>query len=66
MVPMIARLISASVLLLATTVALADDAKQDLDKLKGTWSVVSFDVGGQSMPAEMTEKVTFAFTGDKL
>jgi uncharacterized protein (TIGR03067 family) len=45
----------------------ADDKKDDIkDKLKGTWEVVSMEVGGKKAPDEAFKGQTLTFEADKV
>jgi uncharacterized protein (TIGR03067 family) len=46
----------------------ADDKKPDdiKDKLKGTWDVVSMEVGGKKAPDDAVKGQTLTFDGDKV
>jgi len=45
----------------------ADDKKDDVkDKLKGTWTVVSMEVGGKKAPDEVVKGQTLTFEADKV
>jgi uncharacterized protein (TIGR03067 family) len=57
-------------LFLALTVGLllaadADDAKKELEKLAGTWDVVSVERDGKAMPADKVKGSTLTIKGDK-
>src|SRR5689334_19726068 len=53
-------------LLLPAACVVGDDAKQDTDKLKGTWTVVALEANGQQAPKEFIERISFTFDGEKL
>src|SRR4051812_35592377 len=42
-----------------------DDAKKDLDKMKGTWKAVSGETDGNPLPDEFLKSIQFTITGDK-
>jgi uncharacterized protein (TIGR03067 family) len=45
----------------------ADDKKDDVkDKLKGTWTIVSMEVGGKKAPEELIKGQTITFDADKM
>jgi uncharacterized protein (TIGR03067 family) len=43
-----------------------DAAKADRDKLQGTWTVVSLEVGGNEVGADETKNFKLEFKGDKV
>ena len=42
-----------------------DDAKKDLEKMKGTWKAVAGEAGGNPLPDEFLKSIQFTITGDK-
>ena len=44
--------------------ALASDAKEDLDRLQGTWSRASAEVNGKPTPEDELKKTTLIIEGD--
>jgi uncharacterized protein (TIGR03067 family) len=42
------------------------EIKKDMDKLQGTWDVVSLEVGGQKAPAEALPQFRLTIKGDKM
>jgi len=45
----------------------ADDKKDDAkDKLKGTWTFVSMEQGGQKAPEDVVKTMSMTFDGDKV
>lgn len=64
---MVTRLFAALVLsCLAGLATLADDAKQDLDKLKGNWMLTALEMNGEKAPKDLTDRITVSFEGDKM
>jgi uncharacterized protein (TIGR03067 family) len=55
------------VLALAMTVAAApkDNAKKDLEKLQGRWTMASAVFQGEDLPAEVVSKLKFEIKGDQ-
>jgi uncharacterized protein (TIGR03067 family) len=51
--------------LLAAAQAPAGDAKKELDKLQGTWTVVTVEADGKPLPAEQTQTMKLVIQGDK-
>ena len=43
----------------------AADAKEELDRLQGTWVRVSAEVDGKKVPADETKKETLTIKGDE-
>ena len=44
-----------------------DDAgKKELDKIKGTWSYVSFEMNGMKTPADELKRMSITFEGNKV
>jgi uncharacterized protein (TIGR03067 family) len=52
-------------LLVGTAHADDKDKKSDLDKLKGAWKATSGETGGQPLPNDFLDSVTFTIKGDK-
>ncbi|HZT81824.1 MAG TPA: TIGR03067 domain-containing protein [Gemmataceae bacterium] len=55
-----------AVLLLAAAAPRPDPARQEKEKLQGTWVVLQLLEGGQSPPADVVEQIRLTFRGDKL
>jgi uncharacterized protein (TIGR03067 family) len=52
-------------LLLIASVSAGDDSKTDLDKMQGTWSIVSNEQDGQKAPAEQYKNTRILFDRDR-
>ena len=46
--------------------ACAADDKQDLEKMKGTWSAEKMVAGGMELPAEFLKEMKFVIDGNKI
>lgn len=58
-----------ALLLAAMAIALetrGQDAKTELDKLQGKWSVTAMERGEKSAPKEIIDKIVVTFVGDKM
>jgi uncharacterized protein (TIGR03067 family) len=42
-----------------------DDAKKETEKFQGTWRMVSFEEGGQALPADQVKEFGYRFTFEK-
>src|SRR5262245_41917808 len=52
--------------LIAAAAVLAEDAKKDLEQIKGTWTVEEFKVNGREAPKDVREALKMVFDGDKM
>jgi len=43
-----------------------DDAKADLEKIQGTWTIASGSYGGEDIEADVASKLQLEFKGDQL
>ena len=41
-------------------------AASDVEKIQGTWLLISGERGGKALPPEITKNITLVFAGDKL
>jgi uncharacterized protein (TIGR03067 family) len=55
-----------AVVFASASVVAGGDAKADLKKLTGTWSIVSAQKGGGELPANELKELRLIFNGDKL
>jgi uncharacterized protein (TIGR03067 family) len=55
-----------AVVFASASVVVGGDAKSDLKKFTGTWSVVSAVKGGKDAPENEIKDIRFIFSGDKL
>ena len=53
-------------ILLAAEVAQGDDAKEDLEKLHGTWEIVELIADGHTVPADKLKGSQVVFKGDEM
>jgi uncharacterized protein (TIGR03067 family) len=59
-------LIPAVVLLTAANAPQGDAGKKDMEKLQGTWRVVSMEGEGEKAPADFAKRFTYTFKGDRI
>jgi uncharacterized protein (TIGR03067 family) len=59
-------LVPLGIVLVSAGIVAGGDAKEELKKFQGVWAVESVREKGIDVPAEETQKMTVAFTGDKL